>query len=415
MRASLLMTSSFALVATALVAIAGPALAQDVPVVYRTDPGEAHPRYAPAPPPVEQASPMHVSQQPMVQGMAAPEAVAMPSYSANSYQLPVSYSANEVYGPGTVTVQPGDTVYGLARRYGVAPTDIIALNGLYAPYKLSIGQLIALPDAPIGGSPSPVAVAVAMNSPAPRPASDAMTGAMARSQMASPLPPAMASAERVYMVRQGDTLYHISRQFGVSVQSLAQANNLYPPYPLALNQALRIPDQAPTYNGSYGAPSAAPAPQIATRQKPLGVQPILVSKNPNSRFAWPLRGAMLREFGVGADGQRYDGISIAAPVGAPIRAADDGEVVYTGTDLEGYGNLLLISHDGGWVSAYAHTDSILVRKGDKVRQGQVVAKVGDSGGVAQSQLHFELRHDLQPRDPLKALTGQDMLARADFR
>lgn len=411
MRASLLMTSSFALVATALVAIAGPALAQDVPVVYRTDPGEAHPRYAPAPPPVEQASPMHVSQQPMVQGMPAPEAVAAPSYSANSYQMPVSYTSNEVYGPGTVTVQPGDTVYGLARQYGVVPTDIIALNGLYTPYKLSIGQVIALPDAQRGVSPSPVAVAVAMNTPA----SPSPNSALPRSQIASPLPPAMASAERVYMVRQGDTLYHISRQFGVSVQSLARANNLYPPYPLSLNQALRVPDQAPAYNGSYGAPSATPAPQMVTRQKPLGVQPILVSKNPNSRFAWPLRGALLREYGVGADGQRYDGISIAAPVGAPIRAADDGEVVYTGTDLEGYGNLLLISHDGGWVSAYAHTDSNLVHKGDKVRQGQVVAKVGDSGGVAQSQLHFELRHDLQPRDPLKALTGQDMIARANFR
>ena len=115
-------------------------------------------------------------------------------------------------------------------------------------------------------------------------------------------------------------------------------------------------------------------------------------------------------YGLDGNGRRNDGINIAAPVGTPIRAVDDGEVVYRGSDLEGYGNLLLIKHTNGWVSAYAHTDAMLVRKGEQVRKGQVVAKVGTTGSVAQPQLHFELRHDLKPADPIAALQGRDARA-----
>ena len=127
-------------------------------------------------------------------------------------------------------------------------------------------------------------------------------------------------------------------------------------------------------------------------------------------FIWPVWCKVLSGFGPKRNGLHNDGINIAAPIGTPIRAVDDGEVVYRGSDLEGYGNLLLVKHTGGWVSAYAHTDAMLVRKGETVRKGQVIAKVGTTGTVDQPQLHFELRHDLKPTDPLAALDGRNELA-----
>ena len=413
MRASVLTVSSLALVATAAVAIIAPAQAmtQEVPVVYRTDPGEAHPRYADPAPVVENAAPMHrVSGTPAqrsVVGTAAPSVtipnavpMAPSSRSASAYEVSASYAGNPVYQNqigGTISVVPGDTVYGIGRRYGVAPNAIIAANRLAAPYKLAVGQTIVLP-----GVPSNIAVASQVAVPT--------QVAMATSASPTPVP----TAARTYQVRQGDTLYSLSRMFGVDVATLANANSLYAPYRLTIDQRLQIPSVANAIiaNDIPQRSTLPPLPEQSVERP--AAQAILVSKNPGARFAWPIRGAVIRQYGVTASGERHDGINIAAPVGAPIRAADEGEVVYTGAELEGYGNLLLIRHDGGWVSAYAHTDSILVRKGERVRQGQVVAKVGTSGNVDQPQLHFELRHDLQPRDPMQALTGQDRLARVSY-
>jgi septal ring factor EnvC (AmiA/AmiB activator) len=131
----------------------------------------------------------------------------------------------------------------------------------------------------------------------------------------------------------------------------------------------------------------------------------LPEADPAGRFAWPLRGTVLVDFGAKNGKEVSQGINIAAPIGAPVRATADGEVVYRGSELDGYGQLLLVKHNDGWVSAYAHNDAILVRKGDFVRQGQVIAKVGRSGSVDRPQLHFQLRKDLQPQDPIIAMQG----------
>ena len=112
---------------------------------------------------------------------------------------------------------------------------------------------------------------------------------------------------------------------------------------------------------------------------------------------------MLSGFGAKAKGLRNDGINIAARRGTPVKAAENGVVVYAGNELRGFGNLLLIKHSGGWVSAYAHTDKVLVKRGDKVGKGQRIATVGSTGGVNSPQLHFELRHGRTARDPRKYL------------
>jgi murein DD-endopeptidase MepM/ murein hydrolase activator NlpD len=186
----------------------------------------------------------------------------------------------------------------------------------------------------------------------------------------------------------------------------------------------RLPDQVPP--AAPPAASAAAEPEQAERQAaaPPGPTPLLpapdaeapaaevpvvpppdVTPPPRAgtRFQWPLVGPVVAEFGSRQDGTRYDGINIAAPRGTPVRAAENGTVAYAGNELRGYGNLILISHAGGWVTAYAHTDRILVSRGDQVSVGQTIATVGSSGSVAESQLHFEIRQGSEAVDPREHL------------
>ena len=144
-------------------------------------------------------------------------------------------------------------------------------------------------------------------------------------------------------------------------------------------------------------PSAAPGPTASAEPPPASHSGI---------FLWPVRGHVLENYGAGPDGTHNDGINIAAARGAPVQAADAGAVAYAGNELRGYGNLILIKHPNGWISAYAHCDLILVKTGQKVARGQVIARVGSTGNVSEPQLHFELRrgkHPVDPRDYLAPL------------
>ncbi len=269
--------------------------------------------------------------------------------------------------PGQVTVQPGDTVYAIARRAGATPQAIISLNRLSPPYGLEIGQIVRVP--------------------------------------ANSVPPSRAAApaaapprETAHVVRSGDTLYSISRATGASVDAIAQANSLGRPYSLRVGQTLKIP-------GGAGAVAAGPrAPDADVGDLARNVSYGSASTKPGALFDWPVQGRVIGSFGLSDAGKRNDGVNIAAPVGTPVRAAADGEVVYRGSELEGYGNLLLIKHDDGFVTAYAHNDAMLVKKGDRVRKGQVIAKVGQTGSASEPQLHFEIRQNLKAIDPV-ALMG----------
>jgi murein DD-endopeptidase MepM/ murein hydrolase activator NlpD len=119
----------------------------------------------------------------------------------------------------------------------------------------------------------------------------------------------------------------------------------------------------------------------------------------NGEFCSPVSGRVIEGFGNTGDGQRNDGINIAAPVGTPIHAAADGVVSYAGNELKGYGNLILIKHDDGFVTAYAHANSIGVARGQRVAKGDVIGTVGQTGDVNQPQLHFEVRQGMKPVDP----------------
>jgi murein DD-endopeptidase MepM/ murein hydrolase activator NlpD len=146
-------------------------------------------------------------------------------------------------------------------------------------------------------------------------------------------------------------------------------------------------------------PPAATPPTPPTKVASAGPLTLPAAPHVAGKFRWPAKGPLLAGFGKRPDGAHNDGINIAVPAGADIAAAEQGTVAYAGSEIKAYGNLILIRHEGGWVTAYAHASEILVKRGDAVTRGQVIAKAGATGTVDQSQVHFELRQGSKPVDP----------------
>ncbi|MDP6474932.1 MAG: M23 family metallopeptidase [Alphaproteobacteria bacterium] len=252
---------------------------------------------------------------------------------------------------GTVRVQAGDTVYALSRRHHVGVRDIIAANGLKPPYKLAIGQTLGLPRA------------------------------------------------RYHTVRAGETLYGLSGFYRVDMSALVRANDIPAPYRLVVGQRLRLPGAAP----QIAQAPVETAPATPKKKRPRKGLPATPPPRAGKYFLWPAEGRLLSSFGPKQGGLHNDGINFAVPRGAPLRAAENGVVAYAGNELPGYGNLLLIRHDGGWMSAYAHNETLLVTRGDEVKRGQIVSRAGSTGNVASPQAHFELRRNGKPVNPVKYL------------
>jgi len=152
------------------------------------------------------------------------------------------------------------------------------------------------------------------------------------------------------------------------------------------------------------APEAAPAPTVTAAAKAVDDATDPPSANGTS-FRWPVRGRIISGFGTKPNGERNDGINLAVPEGTSVKAAEAGTVIYAGNELAGYGNLVLIRHADGWVSAYAHNSQITVKRGDKVGRGQTIAQAGMTGSVTAPQVHFELRKGAKPVNPLDYLAG----------
>lgn len=301
-----------------------------------------------------------------------------------------------------IEVQSGDTLYDISRRYSVNLRALIETNGLEPPYALDKGDVVYLP------------------------------------------PP------NVHVVEKGETLYSVSRRYNVDTRSLAILNNMQRPWtvypgdelqlpPLARAQAreavkpaqvaapvvvakaapaapaVKAPVAKPIDDKPIALAGANAAAEVKAAPKPVNVTPppALPKSTPANAagtrdFIWPISGNVLKGFGAGADGIRNDGVNIAAAPGSEVRAAAGGEVVYAGNELAGFGNLVLIRHPGGWVTAYAHSDALRVKEGDLVKQGQAIATAGQTGNASTTQVHFELRKGKEPVDPalhLPALRG----------
>ena len=238
-----------------------------------------------------------------------------------------------------------------------------------------------------------------------------------------------------YIVQSGDTLSEIADDYGLSDAALIQYNGISHPDRIYVGQVLRIPRNSrvasarpiarPRHAEPYrAARSRTPRPRpvrIASRRptrkhysaraerhpRPQRVEPAQGYSGP-LHFIWPVAGRVIASFGSTANGGRNDGINIETKLGAPIRAAASGRVIYAGNELKGYGNLVLIRHDDGYVTAYAHAERIAVTRGIHVRKGQVIGYAGATGDVTRPQLHFEIRHGVHPVDPkplLVAATG----------
>ena len=176
-----------------------------------------------------------------------------------------------------------------------------------------------------------------------------------------------------------------------------------PPARAANSAGTPVRRPAPPATASRPPPAAPPPVRVHTEPETAKADPSPAALPHGAHFGWPLNGRILAGYGAAPDGSRNDGISIEAPRGAPIAAIEAGTVAYAGNELRGYGNLILIKHADGWISAYGHCDELLVKKGDQVHRGTVIAKVGATGNVNEPQLYFELRRGKQPVDPRQFL------------
>ena len=353
--------------------------------------------------------------------LAAMSFALVPAASAQSLRdAGVSATAQgAVTSTGQYVVAQGDSLFGISRRFGVSLEQLQAWNNLEGS-SIIVGQQLQ----------------------------------MSAGTISSPI----ASAPQTYTVQPGDTAFGIAKRFGISLDTLSRLNSLDPNFTLSVGQILQITTvagQPATAEATVPASADQQAPALAQRQSTLttaGAQvatPVVVGSsdqvqqdqsqsvetttiqlarrrlsepeaplaneevlslpsNPGAedagrRFIWPVRGRLLSGFGPREGGLVNDGINIAVRAGEDVRAAASGKVIFASDRFHALGNLILIEHRDSWVTAYAHNDQMLVGKGDRVQQGQVIALAGSSGTVDRSQLHFEIRQDGTPVNPLNFL------------
>ena len=362
---------------------------------------------------------------------------------------PVEYRQDDRNGPGaargggSITVRRGDTVHGLARQYGVALRDLIEANNLRPPYVLEPGRVLVLP----GGTDHLVR------------RGDTLYGIARQYQVDSRQLAELNNLKPPYVIYAGQKLRLPPRGTAAPPTVVAQA----PPPPFAQTPPPTVirspnavdaapppppppplPSPPPAAAGPATAaapPAPVPAPAAAgprPNDEPMDATevaaaaaarpaPAETAKPPSDKpvgepppmgergFLWPVKGKVLQPFGTLGKGLHNDGINIEVAEGTPVRAAEDGVVAYAGNELRGFGNLLLIKHADGWMSAYAHNQELLVNRGDKVRRGQTIAKSGKTGNVTSPQVHFELRRGTQAVDPTEFLKDGGASAGLDGR
>ncbi|MDP1866588.1 MAG: peptidoglycan DD-metalloendopeptidase family protein [Bradyrhizobium sp.] len=304
----------------------------------------------------------------------------------------------------TIIVGTSDTLEGLSRRYNVSSAAILQANGYKGPRALSPGQQLIIPrQTAAAAAPAP-----ALAAPASKPVA--------------------AAAPTVHVVNRGDTLLSIARRNNVTAADLSRANGLDSSSKLKLGQKLTMPGVRtaaaqpvavaavqPAAPATRTAAAAGTPPQSArlasatakVEDAPAAEAPVKASEATGAlpTFRWPVRGKVITTYGAKTNGKANDGINLAVPEGTPVKAAEDGVVAYSGNELKGYGNLVLVRHSNGYVTAYAHASELLVKRGDTIKRGQIIAKSGQSGEVGSPQLHFEIRKGSSPVDPLQFLNG----------
>jgi murein DD-endopeptidase MepM/ murein hydrolase activator NlpD len=312
------------------------------------------------------------------------EAIIRANKLKKPYELEVGRSL-KIPTSRAYVVRPGDTLYAVGRRFSVPVAVLAELNNFSEAPRLHPGQKVDLPTGYVDNA----AAEVASRTPPSR----------RRAPVAEPSEQPTEPAVQAALPPRG-----AARQAAAPPAAIPSTPVPYASLPGRVSPS--NPPVMPPSRGSYPPvlpPSRSSSPPatasiIETAPAPSDTQ---VAAAGRGRFVWPVRGEILSGFGSKPGGQRNDGLDIAAPMGGPVAAAATGDVVYAGNQVPGFGNLVLIKHVDGWVTAYAHLSATEVKIKDHVSQGAEIGKVGQTGGVDQPQLHFEIRYAPSPRDKAK--------------
>ena len=324
-----------------------------------------------------------------------------------------------------ITVVSGDTLYLIGKKYNMTVDELAKVNKLSEPYRLSVGQKlrVRVPNEQV------VTNAPKVQEQKVTPQKQAEKTNVARKTTTR------VDVDTITVV-PGDTLYSLSRKYSVPVNDLAVMNNLSSPFALYAGQKLKVPDlaSAPVRSAksdvattksstkdtktmksnvkkqtkiepTKAKPSEKPKKTKDTKAKTgSGTNKLpAISARSSSKFSWPVQGKMLSNYGAKNGGLFNDGINIGASRGTAVKAAENGVVAYAGNEVKGMGNLVIIQHSDGWMTVYAHMDSMTVRRGARVTVGQKIGTVGQTGKVDKPQLHFEIRKGTKAYNPLQYL------------
>lgn len=207
------------------------------------------------------------------------------------------------------------------------------------------------------------------------------------------------AASGVYhTVGSGETLWRICKTYGVPLQDVAEINDIKDPAEIERGRKIFIPGVSKRRKVVPFKVDRASVERDPDKRMPLDRDEgrVVIEKD---RFLWPVKGEVSSAFGI-RNGRRHDGIDIKAPDGTPVRAADDGKVMYVNSSMRGYGNIIIMMHKDDFYTVYAHNDENLVKMGDKVAKGEIIASVGSTGNASISHLHFEVRQGKGVRNPL---------------
>ena len=350
-------------------------------------------------------------------------------------------------GATRITLGEGETIYNLSKRYGVPASEIMKANGIADASKVASGRQLLIPiyvysrQAPVSAPDSDAKTRASHSSsglvgelkherlplPAPAPGREVAVLPSAPSlrnpDKQSPANQAVSGPSSnsgeagggVYVVKSGDSLSKIARGHGVSVDALKAANKISDSN-IRIGQALTIPGGAGSTLNPSSTASISPTPAPKAYTPPVNAAGDSVAAKTKGdtasvapaatgigKFRWPARGQVITGFAKTENGKRNDGIDISMPTGTPVKAAENGVVIYSGDGLKEYGKTVLIRHDDGLVTVYAHADKLNVSRGDKVTRGQVIASSGMTGVAKTPRLHFEVRKNASPVDPTKYL------------
>ena len=326
-----------------------------------------------------------------------------------------------------IIVAKGDTVYSLSKQNNMTVEEFAKINNLKSPYALSIGQKLhkkKIETEKQDNSIKPVKKEEPKKEQKQEP----------EKIIVKPTGTKRVDLQEI-TVTKGDTLFSISRKYEIPVNDLAVINKISAPFALSVGQKLKVPkldkeqtrsvseikqiksekiaakttadkkavnvkgQKQPDTKVAVGNKTAAKTKATTDAKKQLPK----ISARSASKFSWPIRGKILSGYGTKEKGKFNDGINISATTGSPVKAAENGVVAYAGNELKGWGNLVIIQHSDGWMTIYAHLDSLQVRRGAKVSVGQQIGKVGKTGRVDKPQLHFEIRKGTRAYNPITYL------------